>query len=61
MTIKEWKEYALSWCLATLSDYGLAARIKRARTWSQLEDAIPWQLTAALANRCKNSDLWVTT
>jgi len=57
MTFAEWKEYALSWCLATPAHLGHAARIKRARTWAQLEDAIPWQLAAALANRCRVSDL----
>lgn len=57
MTFAEWKEYAISWCLATPSDYGRAARIRRARTWSQMEDAIPWQLAGALANRCRTSDL----
>ena len=57
MTIKEWKEYALSWCIATPPDYGRAAAIRRARTWADLESAIPWQLTAALANRCRVSDL----
>ena len=57
MKFAEWKEYAASWCLATPSDYGRAAKIRRARTWAELETAIPWQLAAALANRCRVSDL----
>ena len=55
MTIREWKEYAAAWCLAR--QYAHAAKIRRARAWAQLEGAIPWQLAAALANRCKLTDL----
>ena len=57
MKLSEWKEYAASWCIATQSDYGRAAKIRRARTWAELESAIPWQLVAALANRCRVSEL----
>ena len=57
MKLAEWKEYAASWCLARPSDEGRAAKIRSARTWAELEWAIPWQLVAALANRCRVSDL----
>ena len=57
MTLAAWKEYAASWCIATQSDDGRAAKIRRARTWADLEWAIPWQLVAALANRCRVSEL----
>ena len=57
MELAEWQEYAASWCLASPSDYGLATKIRRARTWAELETVIPWQLDDALANRCRVSDL----
>ena len=57
MKLAEWKEYAASWCLAVLSDHERAAKIRRARTWAELETAIPWKLVAALANRCRVTDL----
>ena len=57
MEFADWKEYAVSWSFATPPDYGLAAKILRARTWAELEKAIPCQLVAAFANRCRVEDL----
>lgn len=57
MTLAEWKEYAITWVRLTRPSDPLIPCIRRARTWASLETAIPWQLAAALANRCKNTDL----
>ena len=57
MNLAEWKECAASWCLAVLSDHERAAKIRRARTWAELEAATSWKLGAALANRCRVTDL----
>ena len=57
MTVKDWKEYAIARIrLADPCDPRIP-HIRQARTWAQLESVIPWKLVAALANRCRVSDL----
>ena len=57
MKLAEWKEYAIAWVRAANPCDPRIQRIREARTWASLESAIPWRLTAALANRCRVSDL----
>ena len=57
MTIKAWKEYAIAWVRLTNPCDPRIPRIRQARTWASLESVIPWKLVAALANRCRVSDL----
>ena len=57
MKLAEWKEYAITWVRLTNPCDPRIQHIRRARTWAELETAIPWRLAAALANRCKNSNL----
>ena len=57
MKLAAWKEYAIAWIRLTDPCDPRIPHIRQARTWTELETAVPWKLVAALANRCRVSDL----